>query len=314
MKINIGSSNENTKIITLDKSYDFLNLEESNISLFWHPYNDTFSFSYLKENNNNKLIVTRTDSNCGWAYNHNAYITIKNTILIVEPRLLEGFENTINDSIEKLGSKWVTVFYCGKGTSKIWSKLIKYSVEYRELDVNNFPQPKLYNDFLKRRDVWMSLYGQYVLTLQADCYIVNNGLYTIDYFISLDKSYIGGNMCYEWLELKNNNVKFPFSNFNGGLSLRKRLDMIKIIDTFKPMKTIEISNNNFESYAEDVYFTLGCYKLNLPLGDNLESSRFALHTIFHDSFFGIHQPHNIIKNSINELYPDIKYKNEYLKL
>ena len=51
----------------------------------------------------------------------------------------------------------------------------------------------------------------------------------------------------------------PFNNFNGGLSLRKRCDMMRIIDTFPPQKTCYILEKDnpakaFETDAEDVYF------------------------------------------------------------
>ena len=64
-------------------------------------------------------------------------------------------------------------------------------------------------------------------------YILNVSPYTIDYFMNMNKSYIGGNMESEWKELIRENIYPKYINFNGGLSLRKRLDMIEIINTFR---------------------------------------------------------------------------------
>jgi hypothetical protein len=38
--------------------------------------------------------------------------------------------------------------------------------------------------------------------------------------------------------------------------------------------------------AEDVYFTIGCYKLALPVGDDEQCSHFSVHNYLKDGFFG----------------------------
>ena len=57
--------------------------------------------------------------------------------------------------------------------------------------------------------------------------------------------------------------------------------MINIINTFPPTLTTDNDkkNVNLNVYAEDVYFTIGCYKLGLSIGDDESSSHFAMHTI-----------------------------------
>ena len=170
------------------------------------------------------------------------------------------------------------------------------SIEIRELNVSNFTLNE-YSDFMKNKELWSSLYGEYVLTFQADTFIYNQEPYTIDYFTNMNKSYIGGNMDHEWNELIREQLYINDRNFNGGLSLRKRGDMIKIINEFD----VELTQNNsqkIQTDAEDVYFTIGCYKLNLPVGDNSDCSHFAVNRIWNDAFFGIHQPAiEILQNS-----------------
>ena len=174
----------------------------------------------------------------------------------------------------------------------------------------------------KSKELWEALDGEYILTFQADTWILNQAPCTIDYFMSLNKSYIGGNMSYYFQEFDYQNIKQPeYRNFNGGLSLRKRSDMIKIIDAFPPKKTITFYKTNtvsclHEYCAEDVYFTVGCYKLGLPIGDDVESSYFAGHTIFYDNVFGLHnlfgldQSGKMVKQKYLEKYPFID--NPYL--
>ena len=119
-------------------------------------------------------------------------------------------------------------------------------------------------------------------------------------------------MCYKWCQLE---FRTPFSNFNGGLSLRKRIDMLRIIEAFPPTQTAmdppdDIAKENLppmEAMAEDVYFVLGCYKLNLDLGDtDEECNKFALHTIFYPYAFGTHKPSWYVKQELIKLYPEIQ--------
>ena len=142
---------------------------------------------------------------------------------------------------------------------------------------------------MKTKELWQSLYGNYVLTFQADTYILNEKPYTIDYFINMNKSYIGGNMEHGWNELIREKLSINYRNFNGGLSLRKRKDMVNIIEQFGTEPTVH-NSQKMQTDPEDVYFTLGCYKLNLPIGDDVECLYFCCNRIWTEYFFGVHKP------------------------
>jgi hypothetical protein len=71
--------------------------------------------------------------------------------------------------------------------------------------------------------------------------------------------------------------------------------MIKIIENFP-----DINN-----YAEDVYFTIGSYKLNLPLGDDEFCASFCNHSYITDKCFGIHNSSYIDKKKLLNMYPDL---------
>jgi hypothetical protein len=139
------------------------------------------------------------------------------------------------------------------------------------------------------------------------------GKYNIDYFIGLNKSYIGCNMSYQWIELKNHNIDFNIRNFNGGLSLRKREDMIKVITNFPPQPTNANVYDNFKKTPEDVYFVIGCCRLGLPVSNDEETVYFGLHTIYKDEFFGIHQPCGVVKEGLKNNFGMMKYINRFLK-
>ena len=238
----------------------------------------------------------------------------KNTVLLIEPRFRKN--NTLlllANTYNKLGDDWNYVFYCGKSFKNNWMKLLPNFIEIRALQNDNFENTRLYSDFCKKNELWNSLYGDFVLTIQLDTWIMNIQPYDISYFIELNKSFIGGNMSYKWAYFNKVGINHNHRNFNGGLSLRKRKDMISIIEKYPPLKTID-KRNTFLDEHEDVYFTNGCILLNLPIGDDDKSSHFALHTIYHDKYFGIHRPYEKVKNNINHTHPNLKYLNVNLRL
>ena len=238
----------------------------------------------------------------------------KNTVLLIEPRITDDIIFVLNNTFQKLGnSNWEYVFYCGKNSKSYWETQLPSFIELRELEHDNFGNTYNYSDFCKRRDLWCSLYGDFILTIQVDTWIMNKHPYDINFFIKLNKSYIGGNMDYKWDELLRDNIDPTIRNFNGGMSLRKKTDMINIINAFPPLK----SNGNktcFQSDQEDVYFTCGCYKLGYALGDGENSSHFSLHTIYKDAYFGIHQPNENVRKQLNRTNPFLKYMNRHLNL
>jgi hypothetical protein len=214
----------------------------------------------------------------------------KNTVLLVEPRILPEMPQIICEYYAHL-SDWNFVFYCGKGTKEHWEKVLDEYVELRELETNNFT-PSEYSFFMKQLSTWDSIEGEYVLTIQSDTRIANIEPYTIDYFMKMDKSYMGGNMNFRWNELARENIEYTHYNFNGGLSLRKREDMIRVINAFPPILFDDhtIFSPAFETDPEDVYFTIGCQRLGLSAGSDEESSHFAIHKIYKSAYFGIHNP------------------------
>jgi len=237
----------------------------------------------------------------------------KNTVLLIEPRFIKETLCLLANTYNKLGDNWNYVFYCGKSVRDFWQSKLPNFIEVRSLGIDNFENTKLYSDFCKSKKLWDSLYGEYVLTIQLDTWIMNLKPYDISYFINLNKSYIGGNMEYTWGYFDKIKLYHNFRNFNGGLSLRKRKDIIKIIEAFPPRKTLDIQRD-FLTEHEDVYFTTGCVKLKLPIGDDEVSSHFSLHNKCRDTYFGIHQPSISIKKQLNKTNPFLKYLNGKLKL
>lgn len=240
----------------------------------------------------------------------------KNTVLLIEPRIVDIIPRLLDEYHKHLGDDWNYVFYCGKNTKPHWEPLLNKIIELRELDVDNYPEPRLYSDFVKQKTLWDSLTGEYILTVQTDTWITSIPPYTIEYFLNLNKSFIGGNMDYAWSEFNRQGIFFQYNNFNGGLSLRKRNDMIHVINSFPPKPTAEnnLSSFQMETDAEDCYFVAGCHLLGLPVGNDIESSHFSLHHVFKDAFFGIHNPNRNVSDMILQKHPNLNGMNPYAGL
>jgi hypothetical protein len=251
----------------------------------------------------------------------------KNTVLLIEPRIFDYLPNIIRNAQEILGDSWNYVFLCGKGKMGHWSNVFDFgtnknamdfgTVQIRELPVENFEEPRQFNDFLKSKSLWQSLEGDFVLTIQSDTWLMKDPKYTIDYFINMNKTFIGGNCNYRWNECIREDVIFEYPNFNGGLSLRKRQDLIKILDIFPPEPTGEYwyDSNKIETDAEDVYFVLCANKLGLEIGNTEECSHFAVHSYYVDGFFGIHNPYaEETKEFLKTNHPELMGLNPGLKL
>jgi len=234
-------------------------------------------------------------------------ITPKNTVLLVEPRRIMYVITILKNAFDVLGDKWNYVFYCGKSVYDEWCSILPSFIEIRALQCDNLTADE-YNSFFKTTKLWSSLYGKFILTIQLDSWLLNEYPYTIDYFLKLDKSFIGGGMSSRWEVFADHGIYLPFNNLNGGLSLRKREDMITVIDYFSSM-----NDEGINSLPEDVYLSLGCYKLNKKIGDDEPSFHFALHKVYCDKSFGIHKlclpP---IQEQFWKRYPTLVYTNPYV--
>lgn len=245
-------------------------------------------------------------------------MTDKNTVLLVEPRNLPLLETILAEYQRLLGfDAWHYVFYCGVNSIPYWRDKVHPQTELRELATDNFSKSCQYSDFMKQKWLWESLRGKFVLTIQADTWPLNREPFTIEYFMSQQKSFIGGNMIepYAWPQIAREKWHLEHLNFNGGLSLRIRKDMIRVIETYPPQPTSETNMNQIlEADAEDVYFVIGCHRLGMPVSDDYATFPFAIHLAFtHDAqAFGIHRPHESIWPYVQDRFKEAVEKNPYL--
>lgn len=210
----------------------------------------------------------------------------KNEAVLIEYRCFPHLEFIIKTAILKLGKKWSHTIICGNNNydfmkllcSKISDKIKIINTKFDNLS------PSQYSLFLSETKFWDYLTGEKILIYQEDSLIFKNN---IDDFLHWD--YIGA----PWPENTDNNKK---NVGNGGLSLRTREKMLKIINkvninnTKLNKSTIDyMKNSNCSTIPEDVYFSKNMEELNIGnLADNKSAFHFSTESIYNENSFGGH--------------------------
>lgn len=119
-----------------------------------------------------------------------------------------------------------------------------------------------YNELLASRGFWEAM-CDHVLIFQHDSLLLRHG---IEEFLEWD--FIGAPLYH-----------IPFPAMNGGLSLRKRDAMLKVIDNFP-----------YNGGNEDMFFCNGLQALNGNLPDKETAKKFSVETEFSLGSLGFHSP------------------------
>ena len=172
--------------------------------------------------------------------------------VLIEYRSFPHLEFLIRNAIFKLGSKWSHTIVCGNLNYKFMldmCKNINTRIKVIKTDYDNL-MPSDYSKLLTSTYFWNLFTGNKILIYQEDSCIFENN---IDDFIHFD--YIGAPF-----HKRQNDT--PNCVGNGGLSLRTKDIMIKIInfisveDTIFNYSTLEyMKNNNLHYPPEDIYFS-----------------------------------------------------------
>jgi len=207
--------------------------------------------------------------------------------VLVEYRCLPHLEFIIRNTIIKLGVNWSHTIICGNLNYDFMVNMCETISKKIKIIKTNYDNlfPSDYSRFLSSLDFWNLLNGEKILIYQDDTCIFKNN---IDDFLKWD--YIGA----PWIEKQNDNKS---GVGNGGLSLRTKSIMVKIIQTISiddtkynssTLKYIENTNSNV--LPEDVYFSLNMEKLGIGLlADRVSAFNFSTESILNTDSFGGHQ-------------------------
>jgi hypothetical protein len=207
--------------------------------------------------------------------------------VLIEFRCLPHLEFLIRNTIIKLGEKWSHTIICGQLNYEFIVNMCLNISNKIKVIKTNFDNlfPSDYSRFLSSLNFWDLINGEKILIYQEDTCIFKNN---IDDFLHWD--YIGA----PWFENQNDNNK---GIGNGGLSLRSKSIMKKIIESKGIMETkynlstlIYIKNTNSSVPPEDVYFTKNMEDLNIGLLADRESAfNFSTESLLNKDSFGGHQ-------------------------
>ena len=206
--------------------------------------------------------------------------------VLLEFRMFPHIEFILRNNILKLGNKWSFTIICGKLNYEYMKTLCKSVSPYIKIINVEFENllPSEYSLYLSGKPFWNLLKGRKVLIYQEDSIIFKTN---IDQFLYYD--YIGA----PWPAENNGNVS---KVGNGGLSLRTKRIMEKIIDT-RDMNETKLNSHTIDymkrtnSFVtpEDVYFTKNMEDLNIGrLAPFPIAKLFSQESVLSEECFGGH--------------------------
>ena len=217
----------------------------------------------------------------------------KYTAIIIEPRCHKALSFVLNNFFENLSDDWGFIIFHGNKNKDFLENILNNDLPmYKNrikkiinMNIDNLLQQN-YNDLLKTPSFYDNIDTELFMIFQIDCLIIKQNKHLIYDFLEYD--YVGA----------------PWSDKvvgNGGLSLRKKSVMLKIINEVDP------HTSNYKN--EDEYFTR---QLNIDLfvPNFNKAKKFSVETQFFESPFGVHNCYNYLSsqdwNYLSNKYVDLK--------
>lgn len=240
--------------------------------------------------------------------------------VLVEPRKCKQVLYLIENFFNVIKKEHKLYFFCGKGyksyykeilkSKDFFNKIIFYELHTKNLSVSD------YNNLLKSSDFWNKINEDYALIIQTDGCLCEKSNFKIKDFIQYD--YIGGFAIQNWWRKETKSLdkdlyvnKKLFQCYNGGFSLRNVNSIKKVIEMFPPKKYLKFDNTqDFEHYAEDLYFVVGLLKLGLNVGNDKFATNFCTHTKYINNTFCVHKLYHYNKQDALRF---LNYCNTYKK-
>lgn len=197
----------------------------------------------------------------------------KFTAIIVEPRKHRAMEFVLRNALDNLDSRWSLRIFCSAQNENWLKELLAKSfqndlerISWKRLEFSNLGSSLEYNQILASREFTEAIPTETFLVFQTDSMInpAHKGL--LEKFMEYD--YVGAPWPWDHLHVG-----------NGGLSLRKRSVMLKIIDAFGP----------FKGLYEDQFFSAGCIRLRARVPTREQAKEFSIEQVYHPFSFGMHK-------------------------
>ena len=230
----------------------------------------------------------------------------KYTAVMVEPRKHPALEFVINNFLDNLDEQWSMVIIHGNLNEKYIMDIItrlsdinKSRIQLVNIGVDNLTIAQ-YSEMFYNPLFYNYIPTETFLIFQTDSMILKENRSQIYDFINYD--YVGA----PWAN--NMGLLGKMGVGNGGLSLRKKSKMVKLLD----FKNRARHKNVYGKYIAEDQFFCGYYtQKEVPLLKPTlqKATLFSMESIYSETPFGIHKPWlGINKNKFNQFltkYPDV---------
>tara|TARA_A100001011_G_C14015851_1_gene717370 strand:- start:48 stop:779 length:732 start_codon:yes stop_codon:yes gene_type:complete len=200
----------------------------------------------------------------------------ENALVIVEPRCHQNLAFCIKNACYYCRG-WSLYIFHSKSNREFVEKILgnkKDNVNLIEFCSDNITRNE-YSSLLCSVDFWIKIKATNILIFQTDVHIRRFG---VEEFLKYD--YVGA----PW---KRNKIMFnsDIRVGNGGLSLRKKWQMIKIITKCSRKNYLK----HFTIQNEDLYFAYYAKKLGLKVPHQNEAMKFSVERVYYNDPIGTHQ-------------------------
>jgi hypothetical protein len=232
------------------------------------------------------------------------------TAIIIEPRKHNALEFVLNNFWDNLDERWTFVILHGLNNEDFVKNIVKKSVNARRTQLVNMGVSNLsvsqYSELFYNPLLYDYIPTETFLVFQTDAIILKENRNKVYDFMRYD--YVGAPWPHDW------NLLGKMSVGNGGLSLRKKSKMIKLL---KLKNKIKHTHSMYGKYiAEDQFFN-GYYFPNEYVSKPTfeQAQNFSIEAVYSDAPFGVHKLWmGLNKETLSKLikrYPDIKMLMEY---
>lgn len=207
------------------------------------------------------------------------------TAIIVEPRKHAALEFVLRNFLENLDDRWKVIVHHGNKNGEWLNEIIKNNLEkyhtrisVKNLEIDNLTNSSEYSKILTTRKFIEAIPTETFLVFQTDSMI--NPKYKHLLYKFIDYDYVGAPWPWDWLDVG-----------NGGLSLRKRSTMLKIIDAFGP----------YNGLYEDQFYSINCKRVGGKKPTRDEAREFSIEQIYNECSFGMHKSWLHIPTRVDDL-------------
>lgn len=212
--------------------------------------------------------------------------------VIIEPRRHPHLSYVIRNVMHFLGPSWGLCIVHGTENRPFVEEIIEGWGEVLLLDCGAADLPgHTYSDYKASPSFWWQLPSETILTFETDSILRRRG---IDEFLEYD--YIGAP--WVWALINRDAAEGPVGN--GGLSLRKRSAMLRIL--------AEHGSERVPDTPEDQFFSRWLYRDGYHLPSLQTAGRFSTETLFEPHSLGLHKAWQCqFESAFAQLLDDIEY-------